>query len=284
MNIKAKTIRIAVAVATIALAAAGAAIAASKLHGSNRSAGPAALGAFVSGGSSGRAPRFDGRGPGGPGFGFRHDDLADAASYLGIGEDALRTQVANGKTLAQVADATAGKSASGLIDALVAAESKEIDAAVTAGSLTQAQAAALKANLKAHETAEVNGTFRGPGFGRGHGPGPGDGLSAAAAYLGTSVSDLLSKLQSGQTLGQIADATSGKSKAGLIDALVKHEQQDLAQAVKDGRLTQAQADQISAGLTQRVTDMVNGTFRGHDHDGPGGPPPAAPETGSGTHI
>ena len=52
----------------------------------------------------------------------------------------------------------------------------------------------------------------------------------------------MTELQSGKTLGEVADATSGKSKAGLVAALVADEKSHLAQAVKDGRLTQSQAD------------------------------------------
>ena len=78
-----------------------------------------------------------GHGPGGPGGG---DDLAAAATYLGLSQSDLQTALQSGKTLAQVANATSGKSAAGLIDALVAAEKTELAAAVTAGTLTQAQA------------------------------------------------------------------------------------------------------------------------------------------------
>jgi len=121
------------------------------------------------------------------------------------------------------------------------------------------------------------------GFGFGHGPG--DELQAAADYLGTTVSALITQVQSGKTLEQIADSTSGKSSAGLVDALVKHEQAELTQAVKDGKLTQSQADQISANLKTRMTALVNGTGGdhggfGHHGFGPGpgygGTPPTAP--------
>jgi len=78
----------------------------------------------------------------------------------------------------------------------------------------------------------------------------------------------------------IADATPGKSKAGLVAALVAHEQSDLNQAVKDGRLTQAQATAMAANLEERITKLVDGTLPSHpdgappgDNDGDG-PPPA----------
>jgi len=47
-----------------------------------------------------------------------------------------------------------------------------------------------------------------------------DALQAAADYLGTNAGDLRTQLQAGKTLGQVADATSGKSRDGMIDAIV----------------------------------------------------------------
>jgi F0F1-type ATP synthase delta subunit len=204
------------------------------------------------------------RGMHGPG-----DDLAAAATYLGTTTDNLLTQLRSGKTLAQVADATSGKSASGLVAALVAHEQTEIAAAVTAGMLTQAQADQITANLTERFTDLVNGTHPDHGFGPGRPHGPGDDLAAAATYLGTTTDNLVTQLQSGKTLAQVANATNGKSASGLVAALVAHEQTEIAAAVTAGKLTQAQADQITADLTQRFTDLVNGVR-------PAGPPFAGP--------
>ena len=107
--------------------------------------------------------------------------------------------------------------------------------------------------------------------GLGPGRGPNDDFAAATTYLGLSQSELQTALQSGKTLAQVANATSGKSAAGLIDALVAHEQTELAAAVTAGRLTQAQADQITATLKERFTSFVNGVRPAHDgFGGPGG--------------
>src|SRR5436305_3143684 len=100
-----KNIRIAALGATVvALAAGGAAVAASELHGSSHNATGVAAGTFVSSGAATAAAghHFDGRHHG--------DGLAAAATYLGITPAALRTQLESGKTLAQIADATSGKS------------------------------------------------------------------------------------------------------------------------------------------------------------------------------
>ena len=113
-------------------------------------------------------------GPGHHGRGFHH--LEAAATYLGVTEAALRTSLESGKTLAQVAK-DKGKSVDGLIAALVADKTKELDAAVAAGRLTKAQRDELAANLKERVTAHVNGErpsggprlYRHGGFGGGPG-------------------------------------------------------------------------------------------------------------------
>lgn len=204
------------------------------------------------------------------GFGRRagpRDDLAAAASYLGTTAADLLTQLQSGKTLAQIANGTSGKSAAGLVAALVAHEKQELAHAVSAGRLTQAQADAISAGLEKRFTMVVNGVRPdgGPGFGH---HGPGRLLGTAASYLGVTTAALLADLQSGKTLAQIADATSGKSAAGLVAALVAQGKKELADAVTAGRLTQAQADAISADLQQRVTDLVNGARPAFGGPGP----------------
>ena len=92
------------------------------------------------------------------------------------------------------------------------------------------------------------------------GYGHGDDLDAAATYLGLTAAELRTQLESGKTLAQIANATSGKSATGLIAALVTAEKQELADAVSSGKLTQAEADTITSSLQQRFTDVVNGAL------------------------
>jgi|SRR5690348_3011273 len=97
----------------------------------------------------------------------------------------------------------------------------------------------------------------------------GDDLETAATYLGLSRQELLDQLRSGKTLAQIANATSGKSASGLVDALVEQMQDELAAAVKDGRLTQDDANRFAQDLKARITARVNGM---HGVPRFGGPP------------
>jgi polyhydroxyalkanoate synthesis regulator phasin len=111
-------------------------------------------------------------GPGfaGPGKPDRASTLALISSTIGIDSVTIKNRLAAGETLAAIA----GAKKELLITALVAEETKRIDAAVTAGKLTAAQATTLKSTLTAHVTDEVNSTPpvapMGPKGPRGHGP------------------------------------------------------------------------------------------------------------------
>jgi hypothetical protein len=167
----------------------------------------------------------------------------------------LLAQLQNGRTLAQVAAATGGKSSAGLISALVAHERQELADAVSAGRLTQAQADRLDGMLEERVGDFVNGV-RPPMPPGGHHP-HGGGLEVAATYLGTSTEALATQLRSGKTLAQVASATSGKSAAGLIDALVAD-------------VTTRFGGNAPSDLRRRITDLVNGTMAAPDlRGGPG---------------
>ena len=90
----------------------------------------------------------------------RAEHIKVITDALGIDEATLKSRVEAGESLATIA----GAKKDALITALVAYETKKIDAAVTAGKLTAAQATAMKANLSAHVTAKVEAT---KGMGKG---------------------------------------------------------------------------------------------------------------------
>lgn len=97
------------------------------------------------------------------GGGFGHfGGLDAAATYLGITDDQLHTALEGGKTLAQVAK-DHGKSADGLIAALVADAREHIDQAVSAGRISKAQGDQMISGLEDRITGLVNGTGPGPG-------------------------------------------------------------------------------------------------------------------------
>jgi polyhydroxyalkanoate synthesis regulator phasin len=119
---------------------------------------------------------------GGPGIlGAAGDQLSAAADYLGLTEAQLRTQLQSGKSLADVAKAQ-GKTVDGLVQALYDAQKKQLDAAVKAGKLTQAQADTVLSNLKSRLTDLVNGTL--PRFDRDGGGMPGFGFRRFRDFSG----------------------------------------------------------------------------------------------------
>ena len=83
-----------------------------------------------------------------------HRDSLDAVvtSTLGISLDAVKTRMKAGESLAQIA----GSKKDALIAALVAEVNKQIDAALTAGKITAAQATAQKAKTTERVTNMVN--------------------------------------------------------------------------------------------------------------------------------
>ena len=105
-------------------------------------------------------------------------------------------------------------------------------------------------------------THGGPG-GKPYG---GDLAAAAASFLDLSPAALKAQLVAGKTLAQVA-ADRNKSVADLVAALKAAEVKELDAAVAAGRLTAAQEATIVAGLTQRLTDLVNRT-KPADRGGP----------------
>jgi hypothetical protein len=87
------------------------------------------------------------RGPGHPGKAFFGDTFAAAAKYLGLSKSDLRSKLASGQSLADVAKAQS-KDVNGLEDAIVSAQKAALDKVVSDKKLTQAQADTILSNLK----------------------------------------------------------------------------------------------------------------------------------------
>lgn len=135
--------------------------------------------------------------------------------------------------------------------ALTATRNDALNDAVASGRLTQAQADEIR-NRPIDEG-------RGFGFGIGGRGGKlgGRGVSheAAAQILGMSAEELRTQLHSGQSLAQIAQAR-GISVETLVAGLVSAAETQIAQAVQEGRLTEAQAAEQRANLAERIRQKV----------------------------
>jgi polyhydroxyalkanoate synthesis regulator phasin len=156
-----------------------------------------------------------------------------------------------------------GVTPSALSDALKKALSDRVDAAVAAGRITKEQGDELKARI---QSGEFPLFFGHPGFGH---PGPFGGLDTTATYLGLTEDQVISQLQSGKTLAEIAQA-QGKSVDGLIQAMTGAVQKRLDAAVAAGRITKEQEQSALADIKQRITDLVNGKMPVFRHRHPDG--------------
>jgi hypothetical protein len=211
-------------------------------------------------------PGFGKKGPGGP-----HEmrggpgHLDAVAEFLGIDDpqvivDALEA----GDTLADVAAAN-GSSGEALVAGLVADLSEKLAESVADGRIDQARADEILVNAEERITELVNSTQ--------------DEIQAArqaqrderqaerearrterqqnvAAVVGIPFEDIQAALQEGETtLAEIA-AEQGVDLETLVDGLTAPAVANLAEKVADGTLTQEEADERLAEITERITERV----------------------------
>ena len=198
--------------------------------------------------------------------------VALTVGSIGVGQAASKTKV--------VATKVTRTSSNGIANPMAKTGGPEeaiasvLSALVAKGTITQAQADAIKAAFAA--AAPVRG-FDGPD--KGMGP-LGEDRAAIEALvaktIGVDAATIRTRLAAGESLGAIA----GAKKAELISVLVADETKRIDAAVTAGKLTAEQATTLKAGLTAHVTaevEEVGGKFgpgmggRGHGGRGHGGP-------------
>jgi hypothetical protein len=149
--------------ATLAVGVAAAVGAAVVTHGGATTNAAAASRSGAPPGAMGEGGRPSGAVPGRGGV--FDADLTAAAAYLGISKSTLQADLKSGKTLAQVAAATPGKTKTELVAAIVAAEQKH-----TQNEGPTSSVAALTKRVEAMVAGERP---KGPGPGAGGGGPPG---------------------------------------------------------------------------------------------------------------
>jgi hypothetical protein len=178
-----------------------------------------------------------------------------------------------------------------LTQALNGATVDQLQAAVKAGRLTQAEANKLAQRLKQNGSAPAipfgfgfglgprfvhppglalpGGPSPGPGFfGGGRLAGP-LGLHGAAGYLGLTIPQLFQQLSSGKSLAQIA-TSKGKTTSGLQQAMIASIKTRLDKLVANKVITSAQEKTALSRVSARVARAINqkglpfaGRFRPH---------------------
>ena len=168
---------------------------------------------------------------------------------------------------------------SALSDALKQALKNRVDEALAGGRLTEEQADELKARIDADDYPLLfsrAGHHRLGGFGR---HGHFELLATVASFLGMSEAELREELRD-KTLADIAK-DQGKTAAGLVQHLVATQTKRIDEAVADGRLSEEQAADLKAELTERIEALVDGELRRpgdgrHPRFWPGSGSPRAP--------
>ncbi len=131
---------------------------------------------------------------------------------------------------------------------------------------------AAVSQVGAQPQGRFGGRFGGRGFGLRRMLDPRAELGTVAQTIGISQDDLISGLQSGQSIADIAKAHHVDPNK-VIDAIYNDEKQQVQQAVSSGQISQSQADQLESALKQRIAARVNGTGSGPAGGRfPGGPP------------
>jgi hypothetical protein len=168
-----------------------------------------------------------------------------------------------------------------LQSALAGAFQDQLNAAVKAGRLTQAQANAIEQRMKQRGGAPFPFAPWRHGFAR---PplAPQGLLGAAAGYLGLTRDQLLDQLTAGRSLAQIAKS-KGKSTSGLEQAITAAVKARLDQAVARGLITSAREQHMLSRLKDRLNSVVNRSLhiRHLPPFGPGAAPGQGPGPGPG---
>ena len=218
---------------------------------------------------------------GGPRGGGRAVEVL--TGVLGLDAEALRSEFAAGKSVADVATEQ-GIAPEVVVDALVEDLATHLEERVAVGKFTQEEADAMIAEGELRFTDRLDdvpafGGERGPGEGgagghAGERRGPGRDLSEAVlALLGIDAETLRSEVAAGNSIADVATA-NGVDVQTVIDTMVREAEAHVAEKVADGSLTQEEADAKLAEVATRVAERVNtvptpgeGRHGRHRHDG-----------------
>jgi hypothetical protein len=226
---------------------------------------------------------FKGRGGhhgmrGGPGH------LNQVAEFLGVDAQVIHEGLEAGDTLADIA-ADNGSSGTALVDSLVADLAEKLDGAVADERIDQEKADEILAEATGKITTMVNSTQEEVQAireaERAERQAEREARQAErqenlAEVVGVPFDEIMAALEDGETtLAEFAAANGNKlSLDALVSGLAAPAASNLADRVADGTLTQEEADERLADVTERITERVQsvpGDRPFGDRDGKRGP-------------
>jgi uncharacterized protein YidB (DUF937 family) len=187
--------------------------------------------------------------------GHENNLVKEAVTILGLDESTITDQLKQGKTLVQVAQ-DKGITEDALLQQLSAAEKQSIDAAVTSGKITQAQADKKNDGLAAHLKKEVENTEKNDGQEKGRFGSFGN-PAALSQILGVTEQELTTGLQAGQSLTEIAQ-TKGINEDQLISKIKDSMTDQLKKFVENKDIPEAgdAPDGLKTGVTTNAPDVT----------------------------
>jgi hypothetical protein len=211
-----------------------------------------------------------------------------AAEKLGMTEAELRTELQNGKSIADLAEEK-NLDTQVISDTYLEQLQADLDAQVADGSLTQEEADAKLADKTEALADRLTGTWRHSDSERGD---TGRGflgssrdeirsllMTVAAEKLGMNEAELGTELQNGKSIADLAEEKTVDTQV-ISDAYLEQLKADLDAQVADGSLTQEEADAKLEQKTEALPDRLTGTWHDLGHPsrgGRGGRPGAAPD-------
>lgn len=187
--------------------------------------------------------------------------LEESARYLGLTNAELKAKLP-GTSLAAIADKTSGKSRAGLVADLQSAVNAAIDKALVANTISKEQSDKAKADAPGQIAKFVDHVYeqrtprtstrlpRVAEF-------VGDVLGTARDYLGLAQGDLTKAMRDGKSLGEIANATAGKSRDGLVAQLTAAADARIDKARSDGKITAETAAALKGQVGAAVAALVD---------------------------
>ena len=171
--------------------------------------------------------------------------------------------------------AALGVTVDALKAALTSASTATVDERLAAGEITAEQAAEMKERI---ESGDALFGFGRPDGGRGHHGGAGRGLGVSSeelmTFLGIDQATLDAARTAEKSLATIAEE-AGKSRDELKAFLTAQAEESVAQAVTNGRLTQAEADEKLSNFETNLDAMIDSTApTGRSHGRHGDAPPS----------
>lgn len=190
------------------------------------------------------------------------------AKFIGIDANTLKTERQSGKSLVQIAEAN-GKTESDLFNYIYSLHKSQTDQLIKDGKITQEQADKHDSKMQEMVKKMINDTHVGRPHDKGQfAKGFKNGMDSVAKFIGIDANTIKAERQSGKSLVQIAEAR-GKSEADLLNYMYDLSKTHVDQLVKDGKITQEQADKRLANMKDRISKMINNTQVGHNWKGQG---------------